>query len=499
MKRWPRPWRRRPRCATSPARCTRRCSASAGWPRRCSPWPRAPACRSTCASSRGGAIRRRWRPPSTGWWPRRSPRRGASWRCGSRTAAITCWSKSTTASPSRASPPRSAGSPTARRPSAARWSRRAAGCACCCRCSACQRDVSAAPRDTSAVRDGGRSPRLPRVGGDGGFRERVRMPGDPVADPAAQVRAQRARCTVLTDRLLRLEWARDGVFEDRGTYAFPNRRATVPPFSVRSEDGATVIDTGALVLRHAPDGRPLHGGNTSIELTGSVRARWAPGMRDLHNLGGARRTVDGCRGDAALESGLASRSGWALVDDSAGFLFTADGGWVEARRAHEDLQDLYFFGYGHDYAAAVADYTRFGGRAPLIPRWVLGAWWSRYWPYSADDVRALVGEFRARELPLDVFVLDMDWHTTHSWTGYSWNRRLFPDPRGFLEWLHGEGLHTTLNLHPALGVQAFEEAYPEFARAMGVDPAGGGPVPVRIAGPEVARHYFELLHHPLAG
>src|SRR5919202_57556 len=263
------------------------------------------------------------------------------------------------------------------------------------------------------------------------------MPGDPVAEPAAQVRVDRARFTVLTDRLLRLEWAPDGTFEDRGTYAFPNRRAAVPPFSVRTEDGATAIDTGALVLRHAPDGRPLHAGNTCIEVTGSVRARWAPGMRDLGNLGGARRTVDGCRGDAALEAGLASRGGWALVDDSAGFLFTADGDWVEARREHADLLDWYFFGHGHDYAGAVADYTRFGGRVPLIPRWVLGAWWSRYWPYSADDVRALVGEFRARDRPLDVFVLDMDWHTTDSWTGYSWNCELFPDPRGFLDWLHG--------------------------------------------------------------
>ncbi|HEY7076468.1 MAG TPA: TIM-barrel domain-containing protein, partial [Solirubrobacteraceae bacterium] len=329
-----------------------------------------------------------------------------------------------------------------------------------------------------------------------GFRERVRVPGDPVADPAAQVVVDRARFTVLTDRLLRLEWAPDGEFEDRGTYAFPNRRAAVPPFEVRGEGGATVIDTGPLLLRHTPDGRPLHAGNTSVELTGPVAARWVPGLRDPGNLGGARRTVDGCRGEAALEPGLASRSGWALVDDSAGFLFSTDG-WVEARREHEDLQDWYFFGHGHDYAAAVADYTRFGGRVPVVPRWVLGAWWSRYWPYSADDVRALVGEFRARGLPLDVFVLDMDWHTTHSWTGYSWNRELFPDPRGFLEWLHGEGLHTTLNLHPALGVQAFEDAYPEFARAMGVDPAGGEALPFRIADPEFARHYFELLHHPL--
>jgi hypothetical protein len=134
---------------------------------------------------------------------------------------------------------------------------------------------------------------------------------------------------------------------------------------------------------------------------------------------------------------------------------------------------------------------------PLIPRWVLGAWWSRYWAYSEADVRSLVADFRAHDVPLDVFVLDMDWHTAHSWTGYSWNRALFPDPRGFLEWLHREGLHATLNLHPALGVQPFEDAYRAFAEGMGVDPARGEPVPFRVADRDFVRNYFELLHHPL--
>ena len=91
----------------------------------------------------------------------------------------------------------------------------------------------------------------------------------------------------------------------------------------------------------------------------------------------------------------------------------------------------------------------------------------------------------------------MDWHTTDSWTGYSWNRELFPDPRGFLAWLHDEHLHTTLNLHPALGVQAFEDAYPAFAAAMGADPAAGEAVPFRIGDRDFVRHYLELLHHPL--
>jgi Glycosyl hydrolases family 31/Domain of unknown function (DUF5110) len=323
------------------------------------------------------------------------------------------------------------------------------------------------------------------------FIARMRIGGDPAADPAAQVIDGDARFTVLTERLIRMEFAAGGRFEDRASYAFPNRRADVPDFRASRADDATSIDTGELVLRYRPDGRPYHAGNLEVDCGGT---RWTPGLRDRQNLGGARRTVDTCRGEARLEPGLVSRSGWVHYDDSASLLID-ENGWAAPRRNPAQDLDWYFFGYGHDYARAVQEYTRFGGAIPLIPRWMLGAWWSRYWAYRDRDLRELVEEFSARRFPLDVLVIDMDWHLPNSWTGYSWNRELFPDPHGFLTWLHQRGLRTALNLHPALGVQPFEDAYREFAAAMGVD--SGQAIPFRIADPEYARSYFQLLHHPL--
>ncbi|MFL6162877.1 MAG: TIM-barrel domain-containing protein [Jatrophihabitantaceae bacterium] len=327
------------------------------------------------------------------------------------------------------------------------------------------------------------------------FIARIGLFGEPMADPAAVLRRGNARFTVLTDRLVRLEWAPDGRFEDRSSYAFPSRRGPVPAFTVADGSGTTVIDTGALRLRYLADGLAFHADNLAIELTALPGTRWQPGLRDRHNLGGARRTVDTCRGAATLEPGLVSRSGWALHDDGTSMLFDPDG-WVRARAGGGAL-DWYFFGYGHDYPAAVRDYLGFGGAVPLIPRWMLGAWWSKYWPYSDRELRELAEEFRARELPLDVLVIDMDWHLPDSWTGYTWNRELFPDPHGFLSWLHQRGLHSTLNLHPALGVQPFEAAYRDFVHAMRLDPDAEESVPFHVTDPAYLRAYFELLHHPL--
>jgi hypothetical protein len=325
--------------------------------------------------------------------------------------------------------------------------------------------------------------------------DRVRFWGDPVAENAATVVVGRARFTLLTSRLARVEWAPTGRFEDRASYAFPVRRGEPPAFTLTSIDAVTTLDTGDLVLTFADDGRPFHAGNLVIRLTGAVQAEWVPGQLDPDNLGGARRTVDDRRGDAVLEPGLVSRSGWAVVDDSATAVFD-DNGWPVGRDNPGAL-DWYFFGYGHEFGAAVCDYTRFGGRAPLVPRWALGAWWSRYHAYDEAELKELVEGFAEHDLPLDVVVIDIDWHLPDGWTGYTWNRNLFPDPQAMLAWLHARGLQVTLNLHPAQGVQRFESAYPEFARRSGIDPDSGVPVPFAITNPQFVRDYFELLHHPL--
>ena len=55
---------------------------------------------------------------------------------------------------------------------------------------------------------------------------------NPKADPKAEVVCGNARFTVLTDRLIRMEWSEDGKFEDRASLAIINRRLDVPAFTV---------------------------------------------------------------------------------------------------------------------------------------------------------------------------------------------------------------------------------------------------------------------------
>jgi len=308
---------------------------------------------------------------------------------------------------------------------------------------------------------------------------------NPVARPEAVVIFENARFTVLTDRLVRMEWAQDGNFEDRATLGIVNRDLPVPPFSCIQKNGVLTIKTAALTLTYK--GGRFSSENLEVRFkTGS----WYPGKKADGNLKGTTRTLDGCLGfenlsykEKELEDGILSRDGWALVDESHRHVMpqveSLWENWIEPRPEGDHL-DWYLFAYGHDYTAALQDFTKVAGKIPLPPKYTMGYWWSRYWIYTDDEILELGREMRERDIPMDVMIVDMDWHYTYKdmdkrlgpddfgqrrgWTGYTWNRDLFPDPEAFLGQLHAMGYRTALNLHPASGVRPYEECYPAFVQ-----------------------------------
>ena len=76
----------------------------------------------------------------------------------------------------------------------------------------------------------------------------ARVAFDAVADAAAVVVAGKARFTVLTPRLIRMEYSADGHFEDRPSQVFWHRRQPVPPFEARREGDGLTLTTEALRL-----------------------------------------------------------------------------------------------------------------------------------------------------------------------------------------------------------------------------------------------------------
>ncbi|MBV9823199.1 MAG: DUF4968 domain-containing protein, partial [Actinobacteria bacterium] len=213
--------------------------------------------------------------------------------------------------------------------------------------------------------------------------QRYRLNCRPVADPRAVLRGPDYRITVLTDGLLRLEFAADGRFEDRASAFAINRELPVPDFQVIEDDGSLEILTDRLHLVY--DRKPFSTSGLSVQVRGGVsswHSVWrygdSPDGGD-GNLGGTARTLDMIDGRLPLEPGVLSRNGFAVIDDSRTLVLEGDG-WVSPRTGENT--DLYVFGYGRDYLDALRALYALSGPQPLLPRWALGNWWSRYHRYS---------------------------------------------------------------------------------------------------------------------
>jgi len=307
----------------------------------------------------------------------------------------------------------------------------------------------------------------------------------PLADPRAVVRGNNYRITVLTGRLLRLEYAADGTFRDTATQMAICREFPVPDYTVSESEQGLTLETAYVRLRY--NRQAFSSAGLSVELKGDFAfsgSVWHYGDPP-DTLGGTARTLDEADGEIPLGNGIQSFRGYSVLDDSASMGMDETGRLLPARPAGEDL---YLFAYGHDFPSAIRDYLRLSGGIPVVPRFALGNWWSRYYPYTQQEYQQLMERFRQEGIPLSVAVLDMDWHVTEidpkygsGWTGYTWNRAKFPDPEKLLAWLHAHGLKVTLNDHPADGIRPCEELYPQMAEAMGRDPAEGESFPFDAA------------------
>lgn len=330
--------------------------------------------------------------------------------------------------------------------------------------------------------------------------KKYRLDTKPIAQKDAMVCGDKYRFTILTDYLIRLEYQKDGLFVDAPTQTVICREFPVPKFRVEETDEKLEIITDELHLYY--DKKEFSSEGLFIGLKrgfGVGDSLWNYGDKP-GNLGGTARTLDNADGAIELEDGLMSRDGFTVFDDSNTALLTEDG-WAVPRDS--DGIDMYFFGYGHQYQLCLRDFYRLSGATPLLPKYTLGNWWSRFYRYTEESYLELMKKFEEKKLPFSVSVIDMDWHITHvpgkygsGWTGYTWNKELFPDPARFLKRLHEMDKHVTLNLHPADGVRAFEDAYLPMAKEMGVDYENEEKIPFDVMDRKYMNAYFKYLHHP---
>ena len=346
------------------------------------------------------------------------------------------------------------------------------------------------------------------------FYDRFKPECSPVAPESHTIVRKNVRITVLTPCLLRVETQSKGKFCDEPTQSVWFRDFCKPEFKVNESSDTVEIKTTKANFLYSFKTQKM----VRIKLRdGRIVTNYTSG-----NLKGTCRTLDITAGLPILGDGVVSKNGVALLDDSETLILKEDGTIVPRKYKGTDI---YYFAYGNNYVGATTDLYKLTGKVPLIPRYALSNWWSRYKAYSQDEYLSLMDRFKEEEIPITVATVDMDWHwvdiknkfgkdshkvTAHKnfmeyvydvwstgWTGYSFNTDLFPDPAGFLKKLKDDNYKVTFNLHPSMGVRWFEDRYEDMCTAMGQDPKKKQPVEFDITDKKFTENYFKILHHPL--
>ena len=306
------------------------------------------------------------------------------------------------------------------------------------------------------------------------------------------------RFTVLTPRVIRLEYSPTGVFTDAPTELIWYRDLPNTKFKTNENGNNLEIITDYFKLTYIKE-QPFAGNkvnpsaNLKVELLNTDRS-WYFGHPEVRNFGLPKTTLD----DANIkQKGLYSADGIASIDDSQSRIFNEDG--TSALRGSEEI-DIYLFMYNQDFEEALKDYYELTGYPALIPRYALGNWWSRNNNYDDLELKELVDNFEKKEIPLSIVVLDKDWHKRayngkkHLKTGFTFNDEYFKDPKAMIDYLHGKGIRLGLNINPVEGLYNIDTNYSEALKYLAED---NGKIPFNVYDPRFVDVYLKLFIHPL--
>jgi len=324
------------------------------------------------------------------------------------------------------------------------------------------------------------------------------------ADPAAVVVGEKYRFSILTERLIRLEYSETGVFEDSPTELVWCRKFPKPEFSYIEKKGSIVIETKYFLLTYVQNA-PFKGTNLSkganlkVQLKGTDKY-WYYGHPEARNfMSPLMHITDTNEADQRYNmKGLYSLDGFATIDESNSKVLNGRGNCF-ARQNHGI--DIYLFMYFRDFSLCLKDYYMLTGYPALIPRYALGNWWSRNDAYTSDSIEELVTNFEINNIPMSIIMLDKDWHIrlkdeyTHYRTGFSFNGAYFPDPKEMVRMLHSKGIRIGLNVNPIEGFFPIDAHYEQARKYLTA--LESGVIPFNVFDSKTVDVYLKVFIHPL--
>ena len=262
------------------------------------------------------------------------------------------------------------------------------------------------------------------------------------------------RFTLLSPRLIRLEYSKEGKFEDRATSLVVNRVFDDFEFTVGGENPSLIITTEYFTLTYVRE-EPLNANSLKVRVNGTDK-EWYPGHKEIRNVGGLSYSLDNIN-NVKLNKGMYSFDGFVLLDDSNNLVI--DNEMFVPR--DKGTVDLYLFVYRSDLGLCLQDYFKLTGYPKMIPRYALGSWWYKNEPYNMYDIDDVLKKFNDNEIPISVFLLGDKWHDNIS--NYSYDITRF-DKLALNKFYSSKNQVFGLTVNPTLPINNSDSLYNEVIK-----------------------------------
>lgn len=318
-----------------------------------------------------------------------------------------------------------------------------------------------------------------------------------VATDKAIISGKKYRFTVLTERLIRLEYSPSGTFNDLATELVVNRVFDVPSFNVREDDNFLEVTTSYFKLEYTKEAffKGKFNSGKVLRVTNNKGEIWYYNHPEAKNFYGSSYELGPIK-EGALNRGLYSYDGFVSFDDSNTYRINENGSICDFISGNVDI---YLFVYDKDFGLAMKDYFNLTGKPSFIPRYALGNWWCKNEVYDYDKIVSLINDFKDHEIPLSNILLDDSWHLNEYdgkkySSGYTFNNQLFPNPSFLVKTLHDRGIRLGLKISPEEGILPYEKFYDTAKGYLGVD---SKIIPFNPSNPRFLDVYFKTFINPL--
>ena len=290
----------------------------------------------------------------------------------------------------------------------------------------------------------------------------IKNKNDLISKKESTVQDAKYRFTILTDRLIRLEYSENGVFENRASQNVVFRNFERPSFVVNETDTLLQISTNYFTLSYVKNkpfgsGKLTPGTNLKVLLKDTDK-QWYLEHPEARNFGTINYSLDDFDGKLKLDKGLYSTDGFCILDDSNSLVLNEKDEYISR---NPNTLDIYLFMYKRDFGLCLKDYFDLTGYPSFIPRYTLGNWWYKNDMYTNADIAKIIKKFKENEIPLSVIMLGDKWHDNIN--KFSFNESLL-NSKKLLGLVHANNIKLGLTIDPSQRLDKNSMHYTELSK-----------------------------------